>query len=74
MRTKKQLIVCLLSFALLLGMIPTAGVSAAKKVSLSAGKLAVTKGESKTLKVKNTTETVKWKILSGKTYITLTKK
>lgn len=74
MRTKKQLTVCLLSFALLLGLIPTAEVSAAKKVSLSSKKITVTKGKSKTLKVKNTKKKVKWKILSGKKYITLKKK
>ena len=54
MKTKKQLTACLLSFALLLGLIPTAEVSAAKKVSLSSKKITVTKGKSKTLKVKNT--------------------
>ena len=74
MRTKKQLMVCMLSFALLLGLIPTAEVSAAKKVSLSSKKITVTKGKSKTLKVKNTKKKVKWKILSGKKYITLKKK
>ena len=71
---KKQLTACLLSFALLLGMIPASEVSAAKKVSLSTKKLTVTKGKSKTLKVKNTTKKVKWKILSGKKYISLKKK
>ena len=74
MRRKKQLTACLLSFALLLGMIPASEVSAAKKVSLSTKKLTVTKGKSKTLKVKNTTKKVKWKILSGKKYISLKKK
>ena len=74
MRTKKQLIACLLSFALLFGMIPASNVSAAKKVSLSAKKLTVTKGKRKTLKVKNTKKKVKWKILSGKKYISLKKK
>lgn len=74
MKSKKQLTVCLLSFALLLGVIPTAEVSAAKKVSLSSKKITVTKGKSKTLKVKNTKKKVKWKILSGKKYITLKKK
>lgn len=74
MRTKKQMTACLLSFALLLGMIPASEVSAAKKVSLSTKKLTVTKGKSKTLKVKNTKKKVKWKILSGKKYISLKKK
>ena len=74
MRRKKQLTACLLSFALLLGMIPASEVSAAKKVSLSTKKLTVTKGKSKTLKVKNTKKKVKWKILSGKKYISLKKK
>ena len=74
MRRKKQLTACLLAFALLLGMIPASEVSAAKKVSLSTKKLTVTKGKSKTLKVKNTKKKVKWKILSGKKYISLKKK
>ena len=74
MRRKKQMTACLLSFALLLGMIPASEVSAAKKVSLSTKKLTVTKGKSKTLKVKNTKKKVKWKILSGKKYIFLKKK
>ena len=74
MRTKKQLIACGLSFALLLGMIPVNEVSAAKKVNLSTKKLTVTKGKSKTLKVKNAKKTVKWKILSGKKRIALKKK
>ena len=74
MRTKKQRIACLLSFALLFGMIPASNVSAAKKVSLSAKRLTVTKGKRKTLKVKNTKKKVKWKILSGKQYISLKKK
>ena len=72
---KKKTIDCLsLAFALLLGMIPASEVSAAKKVSLSNKKLTVTKGKSKTLKVKNTKKKVKWKILSGKKYISLKKK
>lgn len=74
MRTKKQLIACGLSIALLLGMIPNTEVSAAKKVSLSTKKLTVTKGKSKTLKVKNAKKKVTWKILSGKQCITLKKK
>ena len=74
MRTKRKLIVCFLSFALILGMIPSASVSAAKKISLSSKKITITKGKSKTIKVKNTKKKVKWKILSGKKYITLKKK
>lgn len=74
MKTKKQLMACTLSFALLLGMIPTAEVSAAKKVSLSTKKLTITKGKSKTLKVKNTKKKVTWKVVSGKKYISLKKK
>lgn len=74
MKTKKQLMACTLSFALLLGMIPIAEVSAAKKVSLSTKKLTITKGKSKTLKVKNTKKKVTWKVVSGKKYISLKKK
>ena len=74
MRTKKQLIACGLSFALLLAMIPANEVSAAKKVNLSTKKLTVTKGKCRTLKVKNARKTVKWKILYGKQRIALKKK
>lgn len=74
MRTKKQLTACLLFFALLIGMIPTAEVSAAKKVSLNSKKITVTKGKSKMLEVKNTKKKVKWSILFGKKYIALKRK
>lgn len=74
MRTKKQLIACVLSLALLLGMIPANETLAAKKVSLSAKNLTVTKGKSKTLKVKNARKKVKWRILYGKRRIALRKK
>lgn len=70
MRTKK-LIAYVLFFALLFGMLPATGVSAAPKISLSTKKLTVTKGKSATLKVKNTKKKVTWKILSGKKNITL---
>lgn len=74
MKARKQLVACVLSFALLFGMIPTEKVSAAKKTSLSTKKLTVTKGKSKTLTVKNTKKKVEWKILSGKKCITLKEK
>ena len=74
MKTNRKLIVCFLSFALLLGTISTTSVSAAKKVSLSSKKIAITKGKSKTIKVKNTKKKVTWKILSGKKCIALKKK
>ena len=74
MRIKRKLIVCFLSFALILGMIPTASVSAAKKISLNNKKISIKTGKSKTIKVKNTKKKVIWKILSGKKYITLKKK
>ena len=74
MKTKQKLMAYFLSFALLLGMISTVNVSAAKKISLSNKKITITKGNSKTIKVKNTKKKVKWKILSGKKCITLKKK
>ena len=74
MRTKHKLIAYFLAFALLLGMISTVNVSAAKKISLSNKKITITKGSSKTIKVKNTKKKVKWKVLSGKKCITLKKK
>lgn len=74
MKTKKQLIAYGLSFALLLAVIPDSGVTAAKKVSLNTNKLTVTKGKSKTIKVKNAKKAVRWKILSGKRCISLKKK
>ena len=74
MKTKQKLIAYFLSFALILGMISTVNVSAAKKISLSNKKITITKGSSKTIKVKNTKKKVKWKVLSGKKCITLKKK
>ena len=74
MKTKQKLMAYFLSFALILGMISTANVSAAKKIRLSNKKITITKGNSKTIKVKNTKKKVKWKILSGKKCITLKKK
>lgn len=74
MRAKKQLMACLLSFALLLSMIPTTEISAVKKVKLSTTKLTVKMGKSKTLKVKNTNNKVEWKILFGKKNISLKRK
>lgn len=74
MRTKRKLLVCFLSFALVLGIIPATSVSAAKKVSLNNKKITIEKAKSKTIKVKNTKKKVTWKILSGKKYITLKKK
>lgn len=74
LKKTRKLVVSILLFALVLGMIPATKVSAAAKVSLSAKSLTITKGKSKTLKVKNTEQEVKWSILSGKKCITLTKK
>ena len=74
MKTRNKLVVWLTVFALLLGITPSVNVSAAKKISLSTKNLTITKGKSKTLKVKNTKKKVKWKVLSGKKYITLKKK
>ena len=67
---KKKLLAGILSLAMVIGMVPTAQVSAAKKISLSGTKLTVEKGKTKTLKVKGTTKKVTWKALSGKKYIT----
>ena len=74
MKTKHKLMAYFLSFALILGMISTVNVSAAKKISLSNKKITITKGSSKTIKVKNTKKKVTWKVLSGKKCITLKKK
>jgi hypothetical protein len=73
-KTTGTVLVVALSFALLLGMIPSNEVSSAKKVCLSIKKISVTVGESKTIKVKNTQKKVTWKVLSGKNNITLKKK
>lgn len=74
MHIRCKLMAGILSFSLLLGMIPSTAVSAAKKVSLSTKKLTVTKGKSKTLKVKNAKKKVTWKIISGKKNIVVKKK
>ena len=62
MKRKKNLMAGVLSLALLSAAFPAANVSAAGKVSLNSTKITMKTGQSKTLKVKNTTKTVKWKI------------
>lgn len=74
MRTKKQLIACGLSIALLLGMIPSSEITAAKKVTLSTKKLTIQAGQSKKLKLINNKKKVKWTVSSGKKNINLTGK
>lgn len=59
LKKTRKLVVSILLLALVLGMIPATTVSAAAKVSLSAKSLTITKGKSKTLKVKNTEQEVK---------------
>ena len=72
---RKRVLPLLLSFAMVMGAFTSVDVSAAKKkVSLSSKKITINVGQTKTVKVKNTTKKVKWKILSGKKYISLTKK
>lgn len=63
----------LLSSVLTLSMVLscTGGVQAAKKPKLSATKVAVEVGKTKTVKVKNATKKVKWSIKSGKNNVTL---
>lgn len=74
MGTKKQLIACGLSIALLLGMIPTSEVSAARKVALSTKKLTIQIGQSKKLKLKNYKKKVKWTVTSGQKNIRIKSK
>ena len=74
MRAKKQLLAFGLCIALLLSMIPTSAVSAAKKTALSTKKLTVRVGQSKKLKLKNNKKKVKWTVTSGKKNITLKSK
>lgn len=63
----------LLSSVLTLSMVLscTGGVQAAKKPKLSATKVTVEAGKTKTVKVKNATKKVKWSIKSGKNNVTL---
>ncbi len=63
----------LLSFVLALSMALscTGGVQAAKKPKLSARKVTVRVGKTKTVKVKNAAKKVKWSIQSGKKNVTL---
>lgn len=49
-------------------------VSAKKGVYLSSKKITIIKGKTKTLKVKNTKSKPKWKVISGKKYISIKKK
>lgn len=66
----------LLSFVLTMSMVLscTGGVQAAKKPKLSAAKITVKVGKTKTLKVKNAAKKVKWSIKSGKKNVTLKNK
>ncbi len=70
----KRILAAICAVALLIGG-NNVTVSAAKKVSLSSKRITVKIGKSKTLKVKNAKKRkVRWKVLSGKKYITLKKK
>lgn len=64
----------ILSFVLLLGMIPSMVAPAAKEIILSAKKLKLTKGKSKKLKAANTQKKVTWTAVFGKQCISLKKK
>lgn len=74
MKTKTKVTAFIISFALMLGMFDGNEAFAKKGAFLSSKKLTVTKGKSKTLKVKNTKTKVKWEIVSGKENIFLKKK
>lgn len=71
---KKNLTALLLCTALSLGMLPPADAAAAKKVCLSSTKVTVRTGQSKVLKVKNTTKKISWKLISGKTCVSVKRK
>ena len=70
----KTFIVFSLILALITSLAIHSPVYAAKKAGLSRSKLTVTVGGQKTLKMKNTSKKVSWKILSGKKNISLQKK
>ena len=69
----KRFVITLL-IALVLGILPTNGLQAAKKVKLNVRKLSVTVKKTKTLKVQNTKKKVKWTIISGKKFVKLKSK
>lgn len=71
---RKVVIVFGLILALAASLAIQFAVYAAKKTGLSRSKLTVTVGGQKTLKMKNTSKKVSWKILSGKKNISLQKK
>ena len=71
---KTKIIALTLSLVLMLGVLSGNEAFAEKGAFLSSKKLTITKGKSKTLKVKNTKAKVKWKIVSGKKNITIRKK
>ena len=72
MKKLKQLVVCLLLTILVAGTLPVATVEAAS-VKLSATKVTLVKGESKTLKVTGTKSKVTWSS-SKKSVATVTSK
>jgi hypothetical protein len=62
-----------LTAALLLVGVPENTVQAAGRIKLSAKKLTLLRGKSKTIRLKNAKKKVKWKIISGKSVIKLSK-
>lgn len=73
MKGNRRFIAWTLSLALLMGMIPQFQICAKGGVSLSAKKITIVKGKTKTLTVKNAKGKVGWKVTSGKKFISIKK-
>ena len=75
--SKRKIISIILALVIVFASVPTASYSlqAKTKVSvLSSKKIAVTKGKTKTVKLKNATKKVKWKVVSGRKNVKIVKK
>lgn len=73
MKQQTKHLSALLAFSLILGSIPGANASAAKKVSITK-KVSVTVGKTKKIKLNNNKKKVTWTVTSGKKNITLKSK
>ena len=72
--SKKQLMSYFLCAVLSFSMIPAMDGTAAKKPKLSSKKISVKIKQRKVLKVKNTKKKVRWKVISGKSRISVKRK
>ena len=74
MKEKKLFLLCFIFLALFCTLSTQNTVYASNKAKLSNTKITISKGSTKTLKIKNSKKKVKWKIISGSKIVSLKKK